>query len=181
MNRLIEKYRKEVKPALQAEFKIKNTMAVPRIEKVIINTGIGRLLKDSKAIEKVERDLSVLSDQKPVYRKAKKSISGFKIREGMDIGLSVTLRGKRMYDFIDRLVSIALPRSKDFRGIDVKNFDKNGNLNLGIKESSIFPEVTYETLKDIFSLEVTVATTAKDQQKGIALLRSLGFPIRSDI
>ena len=178
MNRLIEKYRKEVKPALQAEFKIKNTMAVPRIEKVIINTGIGRLLKDSKAIEKVERDLSVLSGQKPVYRKAKKSISGFKIREGMDIGLSVTLRGKRMYDFIDRLISVALPRSKDFRGIDMANFDKAGNLNLGIKEQSIFPEVPYETLKDIFGLQLTVVTNAGNRDLGIKLLRSMGFPIK---
>jgi large subunit ribosomal protein L5 len=178
MNRLIEKYRKEVKPALQAEFKIKNTMAVPRIEKVIINTGIGRLLKDSKAIEKVERDLSVLSGQKPVYRKAKKSISGFKIREGMDIGLSVTLRGKRMYDFIDRLISVALPRSKDFRGINMENFDKAGNLNLGIKEQSIFPEVTYETLKDIFGLQLTVVTNAGNRDLGIKLLRSMGFPIK---
>ena len=178
MNRLIEKYRKEVKPALQAEFKIKNTMAVPRIEKVIINTGIGRLPKDPKAIEKVERDLSVLSGQKPVYRKAKKSISGFKIREGMDIGLSVTLRGKRMYDFIDRLISVALPRSKDFRGIDMANFDKAGNLNLGIKEQSIFPEVTYETLKDIFGLQLTVVTNAGNRDLGIKLLRSMGFPIK---
>jgi len=178
MNRLIEKYRKEVKPALQAEFKIKNTMAVPKIEKVIINTGIGRLLKDSKAIEKVERDLSVLSGQKPVYRKAKKSISGFKIREGMDIGLSVTLRGKRMYDFIDRLISVALPRSKDFRGINMANFDKAGNLNLGIKEQSIFPEVNYETLKDIFGLQLTVVTNAGNRDLGIKLLRSMGFPIK---
>src|SRR3989339_406779 len=178
MNRLIEKYRKEVKPALQAEFKIKNTMAVPKIEKVIINTGIGRLLKDSKAIEKVERDLSVLSGQKPVYRKAKKSISGFKIREGMDIGLSVTLRGKRMYDFIDRLISIALPRSKDFRGIDTKNVDLMGNLNLGVKEHSIFPEINYESLKDIFGLQITVVTTAKNREKGIGLLRKMGFPIK---
>ncbi|HXK40936.1 MAG TPA: 50S ribosomal protein L5 [Candidatus Paceibacterota bacterium] len=181
MSRLIKKYRKEVIPAMQKEFGIKNVMAVPKVDKVVINVGIGKVLKDEKAVEKIVQDVTRLTGQKPVFRKAKRSIASFKIREGMNVGLSATLRGERMYDFIDRLVSIALPRSKDFRGIDTKNFDKNGNLNLGIKESSIFPEVTYETLKDIFSLEVTVATTARDQQKGIALLRSLGFPIRSDI
>ena len=178
MNRLIEKYKKEVKPALQAEFKIKNVMAVPRIEKVVINTGIGRLIKDPKAIEKVERDLMVITGQKPVYRKAKKSISGFKVREGMDVALSLTLRGKRMYDFIDRLVSVALPRSKDFRGIEQKNFDSAGNLNLGIKEQSIFSEVNYETLKDIFSLQITIVTNAGNRDMGIKLLRLMGFPIK---
>lgn len=177
-SRLIEKYRKEVAPALQKEFKVANVMAIPRIEKIVINTGIGKLLKDDKAVDKVERDLALISGQKPIRRKAKKSIAGFKIREGMDIGLSVTLRGKRMYDFADRLISIALPRSKDFRGIDQKNFDKMGNLNLGIKEQSIFSEITYETLKDIFSIQVTVVTTAKNQDMGIKLLKLMGFPIK---
>jgi large subunit ribosomal protein L5 len=178
MNRLIEKYKKEVKPALQAEFKIKNIMAVPKIDKVVINTGIGRLVKEPKAIEKVEKDLMVIAGQKPVYRKAKKSISGFKVREGMDVALSLTLRGRRMYDFIDRLISVALPRSKDFRGIDQKNFDKAGNLNLGIKEQSIFSEVNYETLKDIFSFQITVVTNAGNRDLGIKLLRLMGFPIK---
>lgn len=178
MSRLLQKYRKEVIPALQKEFGIKNIMAVPRIDKVSINVGIGRVVKDEKVVEKIAQDLAKLTGQKPVFRKAKKSIASFKIREGMNIGVSVTLRGKRMYDFIDRFVSIALPRSKDFRGIDTKNFDKNGNLNFGIKESSIFPEVTYETLKDIFSLEVTVATTAKNKERGVSLLNHLGFPIK---
>jgi large subunit ribosomal protein L5 len=180
MSRLLIKYRKEVIPALQKEFDFKNVMAVPKVEKVVINVGIGKIVKDDKAVEKIAQDLAKLTGQKPVFRKAKRSIASFKIRQGMNIGLSATLRGKRMYDFMDRFITIALPRSKDFRGIDTKNFDKDGNLNLGIKESSIFPEVTYETLKDIFSLEVTVATTAKDQQKGIALLRNLGFPIRKN-
>ena len=180
MSILLKKYRKEVIPALQKEFGIKNVMAVPRVDKVVVNVGIGKLSKDEKAVGKIVQDVTKLTGQKPVFRKAKRSIASFKIREGVNIGLSVTLRGERMYDFIDRLISVALPRSKDFRGIDTKNFDKGGNLNLGIKESSIFPEVTYETLKDIFSLEVTVATTAKDQQKGIALLRNLGFPIRKN-
>ena len=114
-------------------------------------------------------------------KKAKQSIAGFKTREGMEVGIAVTLRGKRMYDFIDRLISVALPRSRDFRGIEPKNFDKMGNLNLGIKESSIFPEVNYENIKDIFSLEVTVVTDAKNREKGTALLKLLGFPIKSSL
>ena len=178
MSRLLDKYRKEVVPAMQKEFGIKNVMAVPKAEKVVVNVGIGKITKDDKAAEKIAQDLAKLTGQKPVYRKAKKSIASFKVREGMNIGLMATLRGKRMYDFMDRLISVALPGSKDFRGIDTRNFDKNGNLNLGIKESSIFPEITYETLKDIFGLEVTVVTTARDKQKGVVLLRHLGFPIK---
>ena len=178
MSRLLEQYRKKIVPALQKEFGVKNVMAVPKIEKVVVNVGIGKVVKDEKAVEKIASDIAKLTGQKSVYRQAKKSIASFKIRQGVNIGLMTTLRGKRMYDFVDRLISVALPRSKDFRGIDTKNFDKNGNLNLGIKESSIFPEITYETLKDIFSLEVTVVTTAKSKEKGIALLRLIGFPIK---
>ena len=163
---------------MQKKFGIENIMAVPRIEKVVINVGIGKVAKDDKFIEKVVRDLGLLSGQKPVFRKAKQSISGFKSRQGMNIGLVVTLRGKRMYDFIDRLIHVALPRSKDFRGIEQKNFDKNGNLNLGLKEHSIFPEIHYESLKDIFGLQITVTTTAKDRERGIELLRLFGFPIK---
>ena len=139
MPRLLIKYRKEVIPALQKEFGIKNVMAVPKVEKVVVNVGVGKIAKEDKVVEKIANDLAKLTGQKPVFRKAKKSIASFKVRQGVNIGLMTTLRGKRMYDFMDRLISISLPRSKDFRGIDVKNFDKNGNLNLGIKESSIFP------------------------------------------
>ena len=178
MNRLLEKYRKDAVPAMQKEFSISNVMAIPKIEKVLINVGIGKLIKDSKSLEKMEKDLSLLTGQKAIPRKAKKSIAGFKVREGMNIGLSVTLRGKRMYEFIDRFISIALPRSKDFRGMDKKNFDKGGNLNLGVKEHSIFPEINYENLKDIFSLQITVVTTAKDRERGIRLLELMGFPIK---
>ena len=177
MSRLLKKYRKEVIPAMQKEFNIGNVMAVPKIEKVVINTGIGRIAKEDKIIEKMAKDLAIISGQKPVFKKAKKSISGFKLREGMNIGIIVTLRGKRMYDFVDRLISIALPRSKDFRGIDTKNFDGMGNLNLGIKESSIFPEINYENLKDIFGLQVTITTNAKNKEKGVRLLKLIGFPI----
>lgn len=178
MSSLLKKYRKEIVPAMQKKFGIENIMAVSKIEKVVINVGIGKMAKDDKFVEKVVRDLGLLSGQKPVFRKAKKSISGFKLREGMNIGLMVTLRGKRMYDFIGRLINVALPRSKDFRGIDLKNFDKSGNLNLGIKEHSIFPEIHYESLKDIFGLEVTVVTTAKDRERGVELLKLMGFPIK---
>ena len=163
---------------MQKKFGIDNIMAVPKIEKAVINTGIGKFTKDDKFIEKIVRDLGLVSGQKPVFRKAKQSISGFKTRQGMNIGLTVTLRGKRMYDFLDRLIHVALPRSKDFRGIDSKHFDQNGNLNLGIKEHSIFPEIHYESLKDIFSLEVTVVTTAGDRERGIELLKLMGFPIK---
>lgn len=175
---LLNKYRKEVIPALQKKFGIENVMAVPKVGKVVINVGIGKFTKDDKFIEKIVRDLGLLTGQKPVFRKAKKSISGFKSREGTNIGLVVTLRGARMYDFMDRLINVALPRSKDFRGIDSKNFDKNGNLNLGIKEHSIFPEIHYETLKDIFGLEVTVVTTTQDREQGMELLKLIGFPIK---
>lgn len=175
---LLNKYRKEVIPAMQKKFGIENVMAIPKVDKVVINVGIGKFTKDDKFVEKIVRDLGLLSGQKPVFRKAKKSIAGFKSREGVNIGLMVTLRGMRMYDFMDRLINIALPRSKDFRGIDPKNFDKAGNLNLGIKEHSIFPEIHYETLKDIFGLEVTVVTTSKNREQGIELLRLIGFPIK---
>ena len=178
MSSLLAKYRKEVIPAMQKKFGIENIMAVPKVVKIVINVGIGKAIKDNKFVEKVERDLGLLSGQKPVFRKAKQSISGFKIREGMNVGLMVTLHGKRMYDFIERLINVALPRSRDFRGIDLKNFDKMGNLNLGIKEHSIFPEIHYESLKDIFGLEITIVTTAKDREKGIELLRLMGFPIK---
>ena len=178
MPRPQEQYRKSIIPALQNEVSVKNVMAVPKVTKVTINTGIGKLIKDDAAVKKVERDLALLSGQKPVVRAAKKSISSFKVREGMPVGMSVTLRGRRMYDFLDRLIALALPMSKDFRGIDPKNVDRDGNLNLGIKEQTIFPEVTYETLKDIFGLQVTVTTNAKNHERGMALLRHLGFPFK---
>lgn len=179
MPRLLDTYRKTIAPALQKEFGIGNRMAVPKVTKVTINTGIGRIAKDAAAVKKIEHDLSVLSGQKAVIRAAKKSISSFKLREGMPVGVSVILRGRRMYDFIERLIGLALPMSKDFRGIDPANVDRAGNLNLGIREQTIFPEVTYETLKDIFGLQVTVTTDAKNRDRGLALLRQLGFPFRN--
>lgn len=163
---------------MMAEFGYKTVMAVPKIEKVVLNAGIGRAIKDDKLVEKVKQDLTKLSGQKPVARLAKKSIAGFKLREGTEVGVSVTLRGKRMYDFIDRLISIALPRTRDFHGIEPKSFDQKGNLTIGVKEHNIFPEIHYESLKDIFGFEISIATTAKKREEGIALLRLMGFPIK---
>ncbi|OGN17655.1 MAG: 50S ribosomal protein L5 [Candidatus Yanofskybacteria bacterium RIFCSPHIGHO2_02_FULL_50_12] len=180
MNSLLQQYRKTVIPAMQKEFSIDNVMAVPKIEKVTVNVGVGRIHKDDAAIERIAKDIGMLAGQKPVLRNAKKSIASFKLREGAPVGVSVTLRGGRMWDFIDRLVNIALPRSKDFRGIEQKNVDASGNLNLGIKESSIFPELNYENSKDIFSLQITITTTARTKEQGIALLKNMGFPIKKD-
>lgn len=179
--RLLEKYRKEVMPAMREKFGYKNVMAVPRIEKVVVNVGFGRkaVAKDTKAIERIQQDLAKLTGQKPAARAAKQSIAGFKVRQGLEIGTVVTLRGRRMYDFIDRLISIALPRSRDFHGLDPKSFDPHGNLSIGVKEHNIFPEVTYESLKDIFGLQVVVVTTAKTRNEGIELLKLIGFPIKS--
>lgn len=178
--RLLKKYRKEILPAMREKFNYPNVMAVPKISKVTVNVGYGRksVVKDTKAIEKINEDLAKITGQKTAVRKAKKSIAGFKLREGMDVGAMATLRGRRMYDFIDRLISIALPRSRDFNGLNPESFDKNGSFSLGIKEHTIFPEVTYESLKDIFSLEVTVTTTAKSKEEGRELLKLFGFPLR---
>lgn len=178
-HRLLEKYQKEVIPTLRASFGYKNIMAVPKLEKAVLNVGFGRVAKDSRIVEKIKQDLAKISGQKPSIRKAKKSISGFKLRQGVDIGATVTLRGPRMYDFIDRLVSIALPRSRDFKGLNPGSFDERGNLNVGIKEHNIFPEISYESLKDIFGLQVTITTTAKSRKEGQDLLKLLGFPIKS--
>ena len=178
MPRLADKYRKTILPALQAEFGITNVMAVPKVLKVTVNTGVGRTNKDSAFLEKVSRDLGLLTGQKASPRAAKKSVASFKLREGVVVGYAATLRGARMWDFIDRLVSLALPLSKDFRGIDPKNVDQHGNLSLGIKEHSIFPEVNLDNIKDIFGLQVTVTTNARNRDRGLALLRGLGFPFK---
>jgi len=185
MLRLKEKYKKEVIPAMQEKFGYKNVMAVPKIEKVVVNTGIGRLVigktseEQKKIYNQILGDLSLICAQKPVLTKAKKSVSGFKLREGMLIGAKVTLRGKRMYDFLERVIHIALPRVRDFRGIDLKCFDKNGNLTIPIKEQTVFPEVSPEKTRILFGLEITVVTSAKKRKEGIELLRLLGFPIKN--
>ena len=178
MPRLQDKYRKDIAPALRKKFGIANVMATPRVLKIVVNTGTGKVQRDKKGIEKLEHDMAVLTGQKASVRKARKSIASFKLREGMPIGYAVTLRGKRMYDFLDRLVSLAIPRSKDFRGIELKNVDKAGNLNFGITENSIFPEIVYENLKEIFSLQVTVVSSTTDREQGIELFRQFGVPLK---
>lgn len=176
--RLLEKYRKEVVPSLMEKFSYKNVMAVPKIEKAVVNVGFGKRASESAMIEKIIEGLTEITGQRPIMTKARLSIAGFKLREGVAIGAKTTLRSTRMYDFIDRLISVALPRSRDFRGIDPKSIDPRGNLSIGIKENNIFPEVTYESLKDVFGLEVTITTTAKTLEEGEELLRLMGFPIK---
>ncbi|PIP25102.1 MAG: 50S ribosomal protein L5 [Candidatus Nealsonbacteria bacterium CG23_combo_of_CG06-09_8_20_14_all_36_12] len=185
MLQLKDKFEKEVIPAMMDKFGYKNKMAVPKIEKVIINTGFGKEIsgktsdEQKKISESILNDLSLIAGQRPILTKAKKSISSFKIRKGLPIGAKVTLRGKKMDDFLMRLIHIALPRSRDFRGINPKSLDKKGNLTMGIKEHICFPEILPEKIKNIFGLEVTVTTTAKTREEGLELLKLLGFPIKS--
>ncbi len=178
MARLHDTYRTKAVPALRKQFSITNAMAVPRITKIVVNVGVGRVAKDAVVLEKIVRDLALLTGQKPSQRLAKRSIASFKLRQGTPVGYTATLRGARMWDFLDRFITLALPLSKDFRGIDAAHFDRDGNLNIGIKEHSIFPEVNLESVKDIFSMQVTITTTATDREQGIALLTLLGFPLK---
>lgn len=181
---LEEKYKTEVIPAMMKKFGKSSPMAVPKIEKVVVNTGYGRLVsgKSSKEIESIVKsimeDIALITGQRPIMTRAKKSISGFKLREGIPIGAKVTLRGKMMNDFLTRLINIALPRSRDFQGLDAKFFDKSGNLTIGMKEQITFPEISPEKTRNIFGLEITVVTTAKGREESIELLRLMGFPIK---
>ncbi len=182
--RLIEKYRGEIMPAMQKRFGYKNALAIPRLEKVVISMGVGKyatLGGEGKAkIEQAERELSVIAGQKPVRTKAKKSVANFKVREGMETGLKVTLRGKRMYEFVDRLITLAFPRVKDFRGIDPKGFDKSGNYNFGFNEQTVFPEVDTATVTFQQGMNITVVTTAKNPDEGRELLKQFGMPFREE-
>ncbi|OGZ34339.1 MAG: 50S ribosomal protein L5, partial [Candidatus Portnoybacteria bacterium RBG_13_41_18] len=159
-------------------FGYKNDMAVPRIDKVVLNIGIGKFSADEKILNEIIKDLTAIVGQKPVYTLAKKAISGFKIRQGLKVGLMVTLRGRRAYDFIERLIHLALPRTRDFRGIEQKSVDQGGALNLGIREQIVFPEISHENIQQIFGMQITVKTTAKNQKEGAELLKLLGFPIK---
>lgn len=174
---LREKYLKEVIPALRVKFGYKNVMVVPKIAQVVVNAGIGRF-REEKQLEEIQKYLSLITGQKVAARPAKKAIASFKTRPGMIVGYKVTLRGKRMYDFISRLVNVALPRTRDFQGIDLKSFDPRGNLTIGLKEHIVFPEMIGEDYRFLFGLEVTVITTARKREEGIELLRLLGFPIK---
>ena len=185
MLRLPEKYRKEVIPAIMEKFGYTNKMAVPKIEKVIVNIGFGRLVagksseEQKKIWQQILADLALITGQRPILTKAKKSISGFKTKIGLPIGAMVTLTGKRMFDFLERLIHIALPRSRDFQGISQESFDKGGNLTIGVKEHIVFPEILPEKAKNIFGLEITIVTTAKNKEEGVELLKLFGFPIKS--
>lgn len=182
--RLKEKYQKEIIPQLMKELNLSSPMAVPRVEKVVLNTGFGRQVvgktgeEQKKIQEAVVNDLTMIAGQKAVLTRAKKAISTFKTRKGMPIGACVTLRGQKMYDFLERLIHVALPRSRDFQGIEEKAVDKQGNLTLAIKEHIAFPEISPEKTKMLFSFEITVVTTAKDREKGLKLLKSIGLPIK---
>ncbi len=177
-SRLKKQYREQVVPALKEQFGYKNIMQVPKLEKVVLNVGYGRNLKDTGFIENIEKTLRVITGQSPVHNKAKKSISNFKIREGMKVGISVTLRGQKMYDFIDKLTSVTLPRVRDFRGINPKSFDKTGNFTLGFKEHIAFPEIKGDSIEKIHGLEVVINTSANTKEEGQALLEKLGFPFK---
>jgi large subunit ribosomal protein L5 len=179
MARLKEIYNKEVVPALMKQFGYKSTMEVPRLSKIVLNMGVGEAVSDKKILDNAVGDLTKLSGQKPVVTKAKKSIAVWKIRNGYPIGCMVTLRQERMYEFLDRLVSIALPRVRDFRGLSGRSFDGRGNFNLGVKEQIIFPEIEYDKIDVIRGLNITIATTAKSDAEAKALLAAFKFPFKN--
>jgi large subunit ribosomal protein L5 len=176
--RLLEKYRNEIVPALMQKFNYKNVMQVPRVEKVVINMGIGEAAHNPKLLDGAVADLTAISGQKPVITRAKKSIAGFKIREGMPIGVKVTLRGERMYHFLDKLLNVALPRVRDFRGVSPKSFDGRGNYTLGLREQLIFPEIDYDKIDKVRGMDVVIVTTARTDEECKALLDELGMPFR---
>ena len=171
-------YETEIIPALMKKFGYTSVMQVPKLEKIVINTGLGDIKDNQKSMQTVEKELALITGQKPIYRKATKSVANFKLREGMNIGLKVTLRGRRMYDFYDKLVSIALPRVRDFRGVSDKAFDGRGNYSLGLKEQLIFPEITYDQVEKIRGMDVCIVTTAKTDEEAKELLTMLGMPFK---
>lgn len=179
-HKLLEKYNKEVAPALEKEFGYKNIMAVPKIAKIVVNIGTGRIARDVKMVDSIARDMALITGQAPIKTKAKKAMASFKTREGMEIGLKVTLRQNKMYDFLYRLISIALPRTRDFRGIKLSAVDSFGNLTIGIKEHIVFPEAVLESSKMIFSFGVTIVSTAKTKKEAEKLFRLMGFPLQKN-
>jgi large subunit ribosomal protein L5 len=174
--RLRERYREEARPRLMQELGLSNLMQVPRLEKVVVNMGVGEAIKDGRMLDAALEDLSVITGQRPIVTKARKSIAGFKLREGMAIGAKVTLRGARMWEFVDRLVSLALPRIRDFRGLSPTSFDGHGNYTLGVTEQLIFPEIDYDKVLKVTGMDITIVTTATSDDEGRALLAALGFP-----
>ena len=179
MTRLQEKYRAEVVPALQQKFQYKNVMEIPRLEKIVINMGLGDCKDNAKALEVAVSELATIAGQKPLVTKSKKNIANFKLRAGMNVGAKVTLRGDRMYEFADKLVSIVLPRVRDFRGVSAKAFDGRGNYSLGVREQLIFPEIEYDKVEKIRGMEMVFVTTAKTDEEAKELLRQLGMPFQA--
>jgi len=177
--RLKEKYRREIVPALTKKFGYKNVMEIPRLQKIVVNMGLGEAIQNPKVLESAVAELSAITGQKPVITRAKKSIANFKLRAGMAIGCMVTLRGSRMYEFLDRLLNVALPRVRDFKGVSPNGFDGRGNYTLGIREQIIFPEIDYDKIDKIKGLGVTITTTSRNDEEGKELLRLLGMPFRS--
>jgi large subunit ribosomal protein L5 len=178
MSRLLEKYRKEIVPLLQQEFSIKNKMAVPRLEKIVINMGVGEAIQNIKFLDNAKKELSLLSGQWPMIGRAKKSISAFKLRKGHAIACYVTLRGRRMYEFFDRLVNVVLPRVRDFKGVSPRSFDGSGNYTLGLRDQLVFPEIDYTKVEKTQGMNITIVTTAKNNKEAYALLQKLGMPFR---
>lgn len=177
--RLKERYRETVIPALMKQFVYKNTMQVPRLEKVVVNVGMGQAIQNAKLLESAVSELTLITGQRPVVTRAKKSISGFKLRQGMAIGCKVTLRGERMFEFLDRFFNVALPRIRDFKGVSAKSFDGRGNYTLGLKEQILFPEIKYDEVTSTHGMDITIATTARSNDEGKALLGLLGMPFRT--
>src|SRR6476620_7652826 len=177
--RLKERYQKEIGPAVAKEFGIRNPMAIPRVDKIVINMGMGEAIANAKILDTAADELKAISGQKPVVTKAKKSIASFKLRQGMLIGCVVTLRGERMYEFLDRLMSVALPRVRDFRGVSAKAFDGRGNYTIGIREQLIFPEIDFNKVDKLRGMNISIVTTARNDEQARALLKALGMPFRT--
>ena len=178
MNRLKEKYNKEVVPALIEKFEYKSVMQAPKVEKIVVNMGVGEAVSNAKALDKAVEELQIITGQKPLITKAKKSIAGFRLREGMPIGAKVTLRGERMYEFLDKLVTVSLPRVRDFHGVSKKAFDGRGNYTLGVKEQLIFLEVDYDKVDKVRGMDIVIVTTAKTDEESRELLTQLGMPFQ---
>ena len=178
MPRLRDLYREQVVPALQKELDFDNVMEVPRLVKIVVNVGLGEAIQNAKALDATVQDISTITGQKPIITRARKSIAGFKLRQGVPIGVKVTLRGERMWDFFDRLCNVALPRQRDFRGIPADSFDGRGNYSLGLREQLAFPEIDYDSIDKIRGFQITIVTTAKTDEEGYHLLRHLGMPFK---
>ena len=179
MPRLRELYRQQVVPAMQKELVYEHVMQVPRLEKIVVNVGVGEALQNAKALDATVHDITIITGQKPIVTRARKSIANFKLREGNPIGVKVTLRGNRMWDFLDRLCNIALPRQRDFRGISPDSFDGRGNYSLGLREQLVFPEIDYDEIDKIRGMEITIVSTAQTDEEALYLLRHLGMPFKS--